>query len=130
MGGRDGASGVQRLYCTASTPTPESHVGYQRDPSGRAQGVSRRLLRVPWRSGKTKPLGYDGVLSASAFGDAPPEMPDWQMFWIVKHGIRYSGMGAWEGEASEEKMWQMVTFLSQLRQLPPEVQAEWIQQPK
>jgi mono/diheme cytochrome c family protein len=64
------------------------------------------------------------------FGDAPPEMPDWQMFWIVKHGIRYSGMGAWEGEASEEKMWQVVTFLSQLRQLPPEVQAEWIQQPK
>jgi len=64
------------------------------------------------------------------FGDSPPEMPDWQMFWIVKHGIRYTGMGAWEGEVPEEKMWQVVTFLSHVRQLPQEVQAEWIQPPK
>jgi len=64
------------------------------------------------------------------FGITPPEMPDWQIFWIVKHGIRYSGMGAWEGEVSQEKMWQVVTFLTHLRQLPPEVQAEWIQPSK
>jgi mono/diheme cytochrome c family protein len=60
------------------------------------------------------------------FGHTPPQMPDWQMFWIVKHGIRYTGMGAWEGEVSEDKIWQVATFLSHLRELPPEVQAEWL----
>ena len=52
------------------------------------------------------------------------------MFWIVKHGIRYTGMGAWEGEVKEDKLWQVVTFLSHVRQLPSEVQAEWSQPPK
>jgi thiosulfate dehydrogenase len=64
------------------------------------------------------------------FASEPPAKPDWQMFWIVKNGVRYSGMGAWDGEVSDEKIWQVVTFLSRLRSLPPEVQADWAQQPK
>jgi hypothetical protein len=47
------------------------------------------------------------------------------MFWIVKRGVRYTGMGAWEGEMSDEKIWTVVTFLHSLRDLPPEVQTEW-----
>jgi mono/diheme cytochrome c family protein len=31
------------------------------------------------------------------FDSEVPLKPDWQMFWVVKHGIRYTGMGAWEG---------------------------------
>jgi len=54
-----------------------------------------------------------------------PQKPDWQMFWIVKHGVRYSGMGAWGGEVSEDKIWKVVTFLSNLKSLPPDVQMEW-----
>jgi thiosulfate dehydrogenase len=66
----------------------------------------------------------------SQFDLEPPDKPDWQMFWIVKNGVRYSGMGAWSGEIPDEKIWQVVTFLSRLRNLPPEVQADWTQQPK
>lgn len=29
------------------------------------------------------------------FAVAPPRKPEWQLFWIVKHGVRNSGMGAW-----------------------------------
>ena len=64
------------------------------------------------------------------FASEPTDKPDWQMFWIVKNGVRYSGMGAWGGEVSDDKIWQVVTFLSRLRNLPPEVQADWIQQQK
>jgi thiosulfate dehydrogenase len=64
------------------------------------------------------------------FASDPPDKPDWQMFWIVKNGIRYSGMGAWDGEVPDDKIWQVVTFLGRLRSLPPEVQADWVQQPK
>jgi hypothetical protein len=49
------------------------------------------------------------------------------LFWVVKHGIRYSGMGAWGGLASDEKIWEVATFLSQLRNLPLDVRAEWVQ---
>jgi len=57
----------------------------------------------------------------------PPDKPDWQIFWIVKSGVRYSGMGAWDREISDEKIWQVVTFLSRLRNLPPDVQTDWTQ---
>jgi thiosulfate dehydrogenase len=69
---------------------------------------------------------YPGV---PQFGSEPPDKPDWQMFWIVQNGIRYSGMGAWGGEVTDERIWQVVTFLANLRTLPPDVQADW-QHPK
>ena len=30
------------------------------------------------------------------FAQDPPRKPDWQIFWVAKHGVRYSGMGAWQ----------------------------------
>jgi thiosulfate dehydrogenase len=64
------------------------------------------------------------------FAEEPPNKPDWQLFWIMKNGIRYSGMGAWGGLASDEKIWQVATFLSQIKNLPSDVTAEWIQETK
>jgi thiosulfate dehydrogenase len=55
----------------------------------------------------------------------PPMKPDYQMFYIVKNGVKYSGMPSWEGVASEKDMWLAVTFLSHLRSLPPEIQVKW-----
>jgi hypothetical protein len=34
-------------------------------------------------------------------------------------------MAAWEGEIPDEKIWQVVTFLSRLRNLPPDVAEDW-----
>ena len=59
------------------------------------------------------------------FDTEPPLKPDWQTFWIVKGGVRYTGMGAWDGEMSDENMWTVVTFLHNLRNLPPDVESEW-----
>jgi mono/diheme cytochrome c family protein len=59
------------------------------------------------------------------FATTPPTRPDWEMFRIVKFGIRYSGMGGWGKLASDKQIWQTVTFLAHLRSLPPEVEAEW-----
>ena len=61
----------------------------------------------------------------------PPRLPDWQLFWIVKNGVRYSGMSAWDGQwhhdraVSDDRMWKVVTFLSHLDSLPPAVNTEW-----
>ncbi|HYM41205.1 MAG TPA: cytochrome c [Steroidobacteraceae bacterium] len=63
-----------------------------------------------------------------------PSKPDYQLFWIAEHGVRYSGMfvmkGAFRKDASgrdpsDEKIWTLVTFLTHLDALPPAVAAEW-----
>jgi mono/diheme cytochrome c family protein len=59
------------------------------------------------------------------FGDHPPELSAPQMFVAIKYGIRYSGMGAWDGMMSDEEIWKVATFLEHIRSLPPEVQANW-----
>jgi mono/diheme cytochrome c family protein len=59
------------------------------------------------------------------FDSEPPTKPDWQMFWIVKHGVRYSGMGGVDGLMPDEKVWKVVGFLGHIGSLPPDVEAEW-----
>jgi len=51
--------------------------------------------------------------------------PDWQLYWIVQHGVRYSGMAAWGNQIPDSTMWQVVTFLSRLDSLPASVDAAW-----
>jgi mono/diheme cytochrome c family protein len=47
------------------------------------------------------------------------------MFVAIKDGIRYSGMGAWNGMLSDEEIWKVATFLEHIGSLPPEVEANW-----
>ena len=62
---------------------------------------------------------------APQFGFEPPSKPDWQLFAVVKEGIRYTGMGGWDGEIAEDDIWKVVTFLTRLDSLPPSVEAKW-----
>jgi mono/diheme cytochrome c family protein len=78
----------------------------------------------------------EGILypSPAVFALHPPRKPEYQLFWIVKGGVRYSGMFKGDGEfgkdasgkdISDEKIWTAVTFLTHLDTLPPAVAAEW-----
>jgi mono/diheme cytochrome c family protein len=59
------------------------------------------------------------------FADNPPHLSAPQMFVAIKQGIRYSGMGAWNGMMSDEEIWKVATFLEQIGSLPPEVEVNW-----
>lgn len=59
------------------------------------------------------------------FGFDPPRLMDYQIYWVLRNGIRYSGMGGNDPGISEEHAWQLAMFLSRLDSLPPAVQAEW-----
>jgi mono/diheme cytochrome c family protein len=59
------------------------------------------------------------------FGQAPPQLTAAQMFWIVKHGARYTGMAAWNGLLSDDEIWRVATFLTNLDRLPPRVVEEF-----
>lgn len=42
---------------------------------------------------------------------------DRELFWIVKHGVKYSGMPAYPAQDREDEMWSVVSFLRALPRL-------------
>lgn len=55
---------------------------------------------------------------------APPELnraaSNWsteQLFWIVKHGLKFTGMPAWVAQQREDEVWAVVAFLRALPQM-------------
>jgi mono/diheme cytochrome c family protein len=59
------------------------------------------------------------------FADHPPDLTAEEMYVAVKSGVRYSGMGAWKDMMSDQDIWRVVTFLHELKRLPPKVDREW-----
>lgn len=53
------------------------------------------------------------------------EYNDSQLFWVIKHGIRNTGMPAWGSILSDEEIWQLVSLLRNSQDLPPAVEAQW-----
>jgi cytochrome c553 len=52
----------------------------------------------------------------------PPMVDDWndrELFWIVKHGIKYTAMPAWPSQRRDDEVWAMVAFLRRLPRLDP-----------
>lgn len=71
------------------------------------------------------PSNKESQFSKSFYPPAPgffadePDMPENQNFYIIEHGIRWSGMPAWSQTLSDAQVWQLVTFLSNIQKLPP-----------
>jgi len=52
--------------------------------------------------------------------DPGTRRPAAEQFWIVKHGLKMSGMPAWGLTHDDERIWSMVAFLQNLPSLSPE----------
>uniref|UniRef100_A0A7V4XTD6 C-type cytochrome n=1 Tax=Acidobacterium capsulatum TaxID=33075 RepID=A0A7V4XTD6_9BACT len=59
------------------------------------------------------------------FVEDAPDMPENQNYYIIRHGVRLSGMPGWKDALSNEQMWQVTTFLSHMDKLPPDVADAW-----
>lgn len=46
------------------------------------------------------------------FGFEPPRLRDWQIYWVVKNGIRYTGMGGNDPDITEDQAWKVALFLT------------------
>lgn len=53
-------------------------------------------------------------------GERASEWTDQELFWIVKHGIKYAGMPAWPTQSRDDEVWTLVAFLRRLPALEPE----------
>jgi len=64
-----------------------------------------------------------GPIVARMTPSPPPlteRMHDWspaELFWIVKHGIKYTAMPAWVAQQRDDEVWAMVAFLRRLPEL-------------
>lgn len=49
-----------------------------------------------------------------------------ELYWLTKHGIRMSGMPAWEFRLRDEELWELVAFMQRLPDLNATQYAEWM----
>src|SRR5213592_4219001 len=56
-----------------------------------------------------------------------PHDPDNWLFWVTKHGVRMTGMPAWDGIMSDDEIWKVIAFVKHSNALPPETAAAWQQ---
>lgn len=47
------------------------------------------------------------------------DIPTRELFWVIKHGIKMTGMPAWGPTHSDDKIWAMVAFVKTLPDLTP-----------
>lgn len=51
--------------------------------------------------------------------------PEWRTYYVIRTGVRYTGMPAWGGSLNQTEMWKVTAFLSRLHKLPPSVRQYW-----
>lgn len=60
-----------------------------------------------------------------ANGDTVTDDPEGKIYWKIDHGIRFTGMPAFNKLLSEKEMWQVTLFLKHLDKLPSGVAEYW-----
>jgi mono/diheme cytochrome c family protein len=73
--------------------------------------------RDRWVSGLEPPPPY--------LLDAPDRWRPREEFWIVKNGIKMTGMPSWRNELSDGQIWDVVAWLEASRRLPPRTFVQW-----
>jgi mono/diheme cytochrome c family protein len=51
--------------------------------------------------------------------DVASQTPASELFWVIKHGIKMTGMPAWGPTHSDDRIWAMVAFVKSLPDLTP-----------
>ena len=55
----------------------------------------------------------------------PPDDPEWHVYYVIRNGVRYTGMPAWDKTLSDPDLWKVTAFLVRVEKLPPAVQEYW-----
>ncbi|MCD2512173.1 c-type cytochrome [Comamonas endophytica] len=50
-----------------------------------------------------------------------------ELYWVVRHGIKMTGMPAWQYRLPDEQLWELVAFMQKLPQLDATQYAQWTQ---
>ena len=66
------------------------------------------------------PVAQQMLPSPPDLSKAAPQWKPHQLFWIVKHGLKYTGMPAWSAPARDDEVWALVAFLVRLPGISPD----------
>lgn len=122
-----------QLATTALTASVARHAPLQQNPIAPTEANlldGARLYRDKCADCHGRPDNPDSDYGASFYPRAPQFMqarthlPENQDFYLVKNGVRRSAMPAWRNIMADSEIWQVVTFLNHLDDLPPSVQQE------
>ena len=53
-----------------------------------------------------------------------PDDPDGHVFYVIKYGIRYTGMPGWDGVLSDDDIWKTVLFIKNSGQMKDSAQQQ------
>ena len=62
----------------------------------------------------TNPIARHMLPPPPDLARAAQQWTDEELFWIVKHGVKYTGMPAWISQRRDDEVWAVVAFLKQL----------------
>jgi mono/diheme cytochrome c family protein len=51
--------------------------------------------------------------------------PEGYSYWIIAHGIRWTGMPSWRGTLNDEQIWTLALFLKNMDKLPAAAEQAW-----
>jgi mono/diheme cytochrome c family protein len=57
--------------------------------------------------------------------DAPRKWRPRELFWIVRNGIKMTGMPSWRESLSDAEIWAVVGWIEASAQMPPQTYAAW-----
>lgn len=49
----------------------------------------------------------------------PPDMKENENYYIIVHGVRWTGMPGWKNVLNDHQIWEVVQFLAHMDNLPP-----------
>lgn len=52
-----------------------------------------------------------------------PDMKENENYYIILHGVRWTGMPGWKNVLTDQNIWTLVSFLSHMNRLPPVAQS-------
>jgi mono/diheme cytochrome c family protein len=112
---------IARHALKSSNPVPETDanliggmIAYSMNCSGCHGSLDRKENKL---GSAFYPPAPD--LATDALGDE-----QWHTFFVIKRGIRYTGMPAWGKLLDDETIWKTTSFLSRLDNLPPVVKQQ------
>jgi mono/diheme cytochrome c family protein len=65
------------------------------------------------------PLGLGMLPAPAALAHTAREWKPAELYWVIKHGIKMTGMPAWKFRLPEDDLWAIVAFLHELPKLSP-----------
>jgi len=66
------------------------------------------------------PIAAGMYPAAPSLGEITGGWSDAELFWIVRHGLKFTGMPQWAGSGRTEEVWPVVAFLRTLPSMSPQ----------